>query len=269
MFTLDQNTLFYFSLSNTGEPPRIQDWASQIPKNAKPGSRLAKQGPSDEARNTTPSLTFGSTRTSQASGSTRTSQASGLTRTSQALGLTRASQASGSTRTSQASEPTRTSVSTRSALTNNVAIRRNNTDITTASGNINEDETIGEGNNVASNRGTSMVRRFFLFYLTTNHFCFFFQAPPLRPPRRGPPRPTNNQLPRVFLDDNTWRKRVVTTLIRWAGIQPNPWIIPDSKIVDALEKICNAHYGDWSSDASILRVVRFLFIWIHESDLDL
>ena len=260
MFTLDQNTLFYFSLSNTGEPPRIQDWASQIPKNAKPGSRLAKQGPSDEARNTTPSLTFGSTRTSQASGSTRTSQA---------LGLTRASQASGSTRTSQASEPTRTSVSTRSALTNNVAICRNNTDITTASGNINEDETIGEGNNVASNRGTSMVRRFFLFYLTTNHFCFFFQALPLRPPRRGPPRPTNNQLPRVFLDDNTWRKRVVTTLIRWAGIQPNPWIIPDSKIVDALEKICNTHYGDWSSDASILRVVRFLFIWIHESDLDL
>ena len=56
-------------------------------------------------------------------------------------------------------------------------------------------------------------------------------------------KPTNNGLPKECLEDNTWWKRVITTLIRWAGIQPNPWIILDNNLADALQKICDAYYG--------------------------
>ena len=47
-----------------------------------------------------------------------------------------------------------------------------------------------------------------------------------------------------WLEDGAWCKKVILTLLRWASIQPNPWIILDANITDALEKICDAFYGD-------------------------
>jgi hypothetical protein len=55
-------------------------------------------------------------------------------------------------------------------------------------------------------------------------------------------KPTNDGLPKEYLEGGVWRKRVISTLFRWAGTQPNPWIMPDVKVVDALEKICDAYY---------------------------
>jgi hypothetical protein len=54
MLTLDPTTLFYFSLrdGNCNHEGLIQDWAANIPHNAKPGS---------SHRKATPSLTHGST----------------------------------------------------------------------------------------------------------------------------------------------------------------------------------------------------------------
>jgi hypothetical protein len=63
MLTLDRTTLFYFSLRDLDEKNKhsgfIKDWATKIPRNAKPGSTH------------TPSLTHGSTRSSHAASSIR------------------------------------------------------------------------------------------------------------------------------------------------------------------------------------------------------
>ena len=61
---------------------------------------------------------------------------------------------------------------------------------------------------------------------------------------RAGKKPTNNGLPKEWLEDGAWRKKVIPTLFQWASIQPNPWILPDTKVTNALEKICNAYYGD-------------------------
>lgn len=57
-------------------------------------------------------------------------------------------------------------------------------------------------------------------------------------------KPKNNELPQEWLEGGAWRKIVIPTLFRWASIQLNPWIIPDTKIVEALETICRATFGD-------------------------
>jgi len=66
MLTLDPTTLFYFSLRDldfkNNHAGLIQDWATKIPHNAKPGSTRSKA---------TPSLTHGSTRSSHAPPLTR------------------------------------------------------------------------------------------------------------------------------------------------------------------------------------------------------
>jgi|SRR5882762_1931266 len=66
MLTLDPTTLFYFSLRDlnfkNNHAGLIQDWATKIPHNAKPGSTHSKA---------TPSLTRGSTCSSHAPPSTR------------------------------------------------------------------------------------------------------------------------------------------------------------------------------------------------------
>ena len=66
MLTLDPTTLFYFSLRDldfkNNHAGLIQDWATKIPRNAKPESTRSKA---------TPSLTHGSTRSSHAPPSAR------------------------------------------------------------------------------------------------------------------------------------------------------------------------------------------------------
>jgi len=66
MLTLDRTTLFYFSLRDRdfkkNHEGLIQDWATKIPRNAKPGGTHSKA---------TPSLTQGSTRSSHAPPSTQ------------------------------------------------------------------------------------------------------------------------------------------------------------------------------------------------------
>ena len=66
MLTLDPTTLFYFSLRDLDDKNKhaglIKDWATKIPRNAKPGDTRSKA---------TPSLTQGSTRSSHVPPSTR------------------------------------------------------------------------------------------------------------------------------------------------------------------------------------------------------
>ena len=57
-------------------------------------------------------------------------------------------------------------------------------------------------------------------------------------------KPTNNKLPKEWLEDGVWCKRIIPSLFHWAGIQENPWVMSDESIADALTKICEAHFGD-------------------------
>ena len=57
-------------------------------------------------------------------------------------------------------------------------------------------------------------------------------------------KPSNGQLPPECHEDGVWRKRVIPTFFRWAGVQSNPFGISESKIADALRIICGAYYGD-------------------------
>ena len=57
-------------------------------------------------------------------------------------------------------------------------------------------------------------------------------------------KPTNKELPKEWLENNTWRRTVIPSLIRWAAIQPNPWLIPDARTLQALLTICAVVYGD-------------------------
>jgi hypothetical protein len=63
------------------------------------------------------------------------------------------------------------------------------------------------------------------------------------PPKRRA-KPSNDKLPKEWLEDGVWRKKIIPCIFRWAGIQENPWVIPDEKIADALTKICDMHFGD-------------------------
>jgi len=64
------------------------------------------------------------------------------------------------------------------------------------------------------------------------------------PPPKRRTKPSNNKLLKEWLKDGVWRKRIIPSIFRWAGIQENPWVIPDEKIADALTKICDVHFGD-------------------------
>lgn len=68
---------------------------------------------------------------------------------------------------------------------------------------------------------------------------------------------TNDDLPKSCHINNTWRGRVIPTLFRWAGTQPNPWSIPDSNITEALKIICDVYM----MRQSIPTQPVWLFIW--------
>ncbi|KAH8999403.1 hypothetical protein EDB92DRAFT_1813148 [Lactarius akahatsu] len=57
-------------------------------------------------------------------------------------------------------------------------------------------------------------------------------------------RPRNGELPEEWMEDGTWHKTVIPTLFCWASVQPNPWVIPDVKVIAALETICRAIFSD-------------------------
>jgi len=57
-------------------------------------------------------------------------------------------------------------------------------------------------------------------------------------------KPSNRQLPKICHENGTWRKYVIPTLFRWAGVQPDPFIIPDAKVIAALGTITDTYYGD-------------------------
>jgi hypothetical protein len=81
-------------------------------------------------------------------------------------------------------------------------------------------------------------------------------------------------LPKECLENKTWRKKVITTLFRWAGVQSNPWVIPDTKIVDALQKICTVYCGtsigiSITVDSNFFSIVRCYLHPLHETDLNL
>jgi hypothetical protein len=57
-------------------------------------------------------------------------------------------------------------------------------------------------------------------------------------------KPNNKQLPAACHEDGTWTKRVIPTLFRWAGVQRKPFAIPEAKVVEALQIICGAYYGN-------------------------
>jgi hypothetical protein len=84
------------------------------------------------------------------------------------------------------------------------------------------------------------------------------------PPPKRRPKPSNNKLPKEWLEDGVWRKRIIPSIFRWAGIQENPWVISDEKIADALTKMCDAQFGDVAEhpitpNSEPVRVVRAQF----------
>ncbi|KAG1866910.1 hypothetical protein F4604DRAFT_1927890 [Suillus subluteus] len=52
----------------------------------------------------------------------------------------------------------------------------------------------------------------------------------------------NNDLP--IPADSKWVKAFLSTMLLWAGSQPNPWEIPESAMADALQEIFNVAYPD-------------------------
>ncbi|KAI0245668.1 hypothetical protein BJV78DRAFT_1287355 [Lactifluus subvellereus] len=130
------------------------------------------------------------------------------------------------------------SVTSHSALTNQVKISQGD-DIVNSEGAVSDrDETKGPEYEAAISSPPKGKRR-----VTSSALVKLEDSPrPVAKALRSK-KPTNNRLPKEWLKDGTWHKRVVPTLIRWASIQPNPWVIPDVKITDALEKICNAYFG--------------------------
>lgn len=57
-------------------------------------------------------------------------------------------------------------------------------------------------------------------------------------------KPTNDKLPKEWLLNGIWHKKVIPALFYWAGTQENPWILSDEKITDALAKIYDAYFGN-------------------------
>jgi hypothetical protein len=57
-----------------------------------------------------------------------------------------------------------------------------------------------------------------------------------------------------------WRKQIIPSLIQWAARQENPWSIPDAKLVQALQLICDAFYEGFvdvsiSPSSAVFRLV--------------
>jgi len=42
-----------------------------------------------------------------------------------------------------------------------------------------------------------------------------------------------------------WWKQVIPSLIQWASRQENPWSIPDAKLMQALQLLCDAFYDGY------------------------
>jgi hypothetical protein len=208
MLTLDWTTLFYFSLRDdmANHEGLIEDWAAKVPRNAKPGSSHSKA---------TPSLTCGSTRGSHAP------------------------------------------LSTQSAL-NSVKISNRDDGIKVTEGGLSDsDKTKGVERDAAiksplkgKQRIRSSISYHILFVILT--YVLYHQAlikvedssqcaiP--RPKWRA--KPSKNKLPKEWLEDGVWRKRIIPCIFCWAGIQENPWVISDEKIADVLTKICDMHFSD-------------------------
>jgi hypothetical protein len=63
--------------------------------------------------------------------------------------------------------------------------------------------------------------------------------------KRSRPKPYSNKvIPAEIIEDSTWKNLVVSTMIRWAACQLNPWQIEDENILMALKVITNELYGD-------------------------
>jgi hypothetical protein len=211
MLTLNPTTLFYFSLrdldgkdKNTG---LIKDWAKQIPHNVKPGSTHSKL---------TPSLTQGSTRSSHAPPSTW------------------------------------------SAL-NTVKISHLDDGIEITEGNLSDFDKI-KGNEwdaaiKSPPKGKQRITSSVSYHLSCsllNYIYAMWQALVMveDSPKHTIPqikwhaKPTNDKLPKEWLKDGVWCKRIIPSMFCWAGIQENPWVISDESIAVVLTKICEVHFGD-------------------------
>jgi hypothetical protein len=85
-------------------------------------------------------------------------------------------------------------------------------------------------------------------------------GPSSKPVKKSQEKASNSQLPAECHENNTWTKRVLPTLFRWAGHQPAPFTIPEAKILKALKAICSRIYGDsveidFGSSSVALRLV--------------
>ncbi|KIM89612.1 hypothetical protein PILCRDRAFT_84589 [Piloderma croceum F 1598] len=86
---------------------------------------------------------------------------------------------------------------------------------------------------------------------------------PIIPQTKQCAKPTNNKLPKEWLKDGIWRKRIIPSMFHWAGIQENTWVIPDEHITDALTKICKVLWqlSKWRSSfgSAAIAIVNAFF----------
>lgn len=57
-------------------------------------------------------------------------------------------------------------------------------------------------------------------------------------------RATYNNLPSGSLDGNIWRRRYVTSYIKFVAGYKNPWTVPDNVAIETMQKIWDAVYRD-------------------------
>ena len=77
---------------------------------------------------------------------------------------------------------------------------------------------------------------------------------------------TNIDLPQGALDNNDWRKKFVTTYVKWLGAHAGPWINNEDENVAAMQTIWNTVYPhiDYAIDVDgpIYNIVSYSFIVI-------
>jgi hypothetical protein len=73
----------------------------------------------------------------------------------------------------------------------------------------------------------------------------------------------NDNLPKECQEDGIWRKRVIPTVYRWAGIQPNAWIIPDEELIEAFQIMCDAYYNGVIELSITTNSIAFRLVRLH------
>jgi len=53
---------------------------------------------------------------------------------------------------------------------------------------------------------------------------------------------TNNDLPQGALENNDWRKKFITTYVKWLGAHAGPWVDSEEENVAAMQAIWNTVY---------------------------